>query len=144
MLFVHDAIRRRHLLVGIAQDGIIGLDVLGELPVRFRIVDTGREIYDVGEGPDVFTALTERLAFGRSTTGERLRKPGKHHGLALVLREAVDLAIGALECERRGGIPGFQLGLQARRRRRTGLRGRRLLERRAQCDDSASERPSGK
>ena len=77
MLGVDHAVGSRYLFLGIAEDGIVRLDMLGELLVRLGIVDAGGEIDDVGEGPDVVAALTERLAFGRSTTGERFREPGE-------------------------------------------------------------------
>ena len=111
-LRVHDLVRRRGLLVWIAEDWIVGLDVLGELLVRFGIVDAGGKEDDVLEGPDVVAARTERLAFGRSTAGECLRKPGKHDGLALVIRQPVNLAIGALELEGGRNIARFQCWLR--------------------------------
>jgi len=71
--------------------------VLGELLVRLGIVDAGGEIDDVGEGPDVVAALTERLALGRSTTGERFREPGQDDGLAFQRGETVRLPVRTRE-----------------------------------------------
>jgi hypothetical protein len=139
VLFVDHAIGGGRLLVGIAEDGIIGLDVLGELLVRLGIIDTGREVDDVGKGADVVAALTERLALGGSTAGECLGEPGKNEGLALVIRQAVHLAVGALQREGRRHVAGFELGLQRRR----GLRRRGLLESRPESGHPARQRPSG-
>ena len=49
---VDDAVRGRRFLVRVAQDGIVGLDVLGELLVRLGIIDARSKVDDVGEGPD--------------------------------------------------------------------------------------------
>jgi hypothetical protein len=83
---VDDAVRGRRFLVRVAQDGIVGLDVLGELLVRLGIIDARSKVDDVGEGPDGSAALTERPAFRCSATGERLGEPRENHRLALVVR----------------------------------------------------------
>ena len=83
---VDDAVRGRRFLVRVAQDGIVGLDVLGELLVRLGIIDARSKVDDVGEGPDGSAALTERPAFRCSATGERLGEPRENYRLALVVR----------------------------------------------------------
>jgi hypothetical protein len=84
--------------------------VLGELLVRFRIVDADRVVRDV-ELADGIAALTERLAFGRSPAGERFREPGEDDGtLALVIGELMGAAIRARQIERRCQIARLQLG----------------------------------
>jgi hypothetical protein len=117
VLGVDDAVGGGDFLLGIAQDRVIGLDMLGELLVRLGIVDAGGEIRDVRKGPDVFAALTERSAFGRSTTGEGFGEPGEDDRLALVVGQTVHLAVRSLQRERRRGITHFERGDQRRRRR---------------------------
>jgi hypothetical protein len=108
MLGVDYAVGGCDFLLGIGEDRIVGFDVLGELLVRLGIVDAGGEINDVGEGPDVVAALTERLALGRSTTSERFREPGEDNRLALIVGETVRLAVGARKHERRRDVAGFE------------------------------------
>jgi hypothetical protein len=110
MLRVDYAIGGGDFLVGIAEDGIVGYDVLGELLVRLGIVDAGGEVDDVGEGPDVVAALTERLALGRSATSERFGEPGDDDRLSLVVGETMRLAVGSLERERRRDVAGLEDG----------------------------------
>ena len=110
MLGVDYAVGGCDFLFGIAEDGIVRLDMLGELLVRLGIVDAGSEIDDVGEGPDVVAALTERLALGRSATSERFREPGDDDRLPLVVGETMRLAVGSLEREGRRGVAGFEDG----------------------------------
>ncbi len=116
MLCIDHAVGSSYLLLGIAEDGIVRLDMLGELLVRLGIVDAGGEIDDVGEGPDVGAALTERLALGRSTTGERFREPGDDDRLALVVGQTMRLAVGSLEREGRRDVAGFEDRNERRRR----------------------------
>ena len=116
MLGVDDAVGGGDFLLGIAQDGVIGLDMLGEFLVRLGIIDAGREIDDVRKRPDVLAALTERATFGRSTTGERFGEPGEDDRLALVVGQTVHLAVRSLQRERRRGISHFERGDERRRR----------------------------
>jgi hypothetical protein len=116
MLCIDHAVGGRYLFLGVAEDGIVRFDMLGELLVRLGIVDAGGEIDDVGEGPDVVAALTERLALGRSTTGERLREPGDDDCLALVVGQTMRLAVGSLEREGRRDVAGFEDRNERRRR----------------------------
>jgi hypothetical protein len=84
--------------------------VLRELPVLFRGIDAGREVSDV-ELPEGLAALTERLAFGRSTTSERFWKPGKHDGaLAREVGKSIGLTVGPWKIEERGRIADLQFG----------------------------------
>jgi hypothetical protein len=110
VLGIDDAVGGCNLLFRISEDGVVGFDVLGELLVRLGIVDAGGEIDDVGEGPDVVAALTERPAFGRSTTSERFREPGDDDRLALVVGQTMRLAVGTRERERRRDVAGFEDG----------------------------------
>jgi hypothetical protein len=110
MLGVDYAIGGGDFLFRISEDGIVRFDVLGELLVRLGIVDAGGEIDDVGEGPDVVAALTERLALGRSATGERFREPGDDDRLAFVVGQTMRLAVGSLEREGRRDVAGFEDG----------------------------------
>ena len=64
---------------GIGEDGIVGFDVLGELGVRLGVVNADGEVGDV-ERSDGFAALTERLAFRRSSAGEGLWEPRQDDG----------------------------------------------------------------
>ena len=137
-LRVHYAISGRDFFFGIREDGVIGLNVLREFLVGVRIVDACREIRDVLERTQIGAALTERLAFGRSTSGECGREPGKHHGLAFVIRQAMNLAVGPLEREVWRAIANLQNGL----RRRRGLRWRgALLDCSAERHNPAGDRP---
>jgi hypothetical protein len=140
MLGVDDAVGGCDFLFGIGQDGIVGFDVLGELLVRLGIVDAGGEIDDVGEGPDVVAALTERLALGRSTTSERFREPREDDRLALVVGQTMGLAIGSRERECRRDVAG----LEDRDERWWGLRRRRgLPPRHSGRGDPAGQNPPG-
>jgi hypothetical protein len=116
MLGVDYAVGGCDFLFGIGEDGIVRFDVLGELLVRLGIVDAGGEIDDVGEGPDVVAALTERLALGRSATSERFREPGDDDRLPLVVGETMRLAVGTRERERRRDVAGFEDRNERRRR----------------------------
>ena len=98
-----NAVRRGDLLVRVAQDRIVGVERLGELRVGLEIVDADREIRGV-ELPQRRAALTERLALGRSTTGEGFWKPRQYYPMALELRQCVRLAIAAGEGELRSLI----------------------------------------
>jgi hypothetical protein len=105
------AVGLRHLLGRIAQDRIIELEGLGELPVGLRIIDAGGEVLDV-ELADPVPTLTERAALFGSASGERLGKPGEDHGaLAHVVAQAVCLAVGAGEREIRGELPHTRFAL---------------------------------
>ena len=81
------------LLADVAEDWVIGVVFLGEPRVVLEVVDADHVIGDV-EFPKQLAALTERIAFGRSTTGKRFWKPRKHDRLlALGFRQRVSLAI---------------------------------------------------
>ena len=72
---LQDAVSLRRLLVGVAEDRIVQAQRLGEFAIGFGVVDAGSEVGDL-EIPDLRPARTERLAFRRSSAGERLGKPG--------------------------------------------------------------------
>jgi hypothetical protein len=71
-----DAVGGRNILRRVRQNRIVGFDMLGEFLVLLRAVDADREVGDL-ELPDGLTALTERLAFGRSTASEGFGEPGE-------------------------------------------------------------------
>src|SRR5262249_40526121 len=73
---------------GIAEDDEVSLLFFGEGLVVFRRIHADHEIRDV-EVPNQFPALTERVAFGCSSTGEGFGKPGEDDRLALQLRQRV-------------------------------------------------------
>ena len=127
-LLVDYTVRTRDVLLGIRQYDVVRVDARSELLVGFGIVDACSERDDILKRPDTVAALTERLAFSRSSPGESFGEPGKHHGLAFVVRQLVDLAVGALERKLRRLVTNLQFGL-----RNWGLRWsgwRRLGERR--------------
>jgi len=109
LVLIDDSVRRRHFLRRIAQQGIVGAQRLREGLVRLGRVDADREVRDV-EGADGIAALTERLAFRRSATGERFGEPGKDHRLlAFVVGEPVPLAVGPHQGEGRSRIANFEV-----------------------------------
>jgi hypothetical protein len=132
-------VRSGGFLFRIAEDRVVGFDVLCELLVRLGIVDAGSKVDDILEGPKVVAALTERLALGGSASGEGLREPGKNDGLALVIRQPMHLAVGALEREVRRSVACLQCRLRLR-----GRCGRAsLLQGCTECNQTAGERQTG-
>jgi len=95
-------------LVGIRENRVVAREGVCELLVGGSIVGGDGEV-DRVELADRGTALTERLALGGSAAGEGLRKPREDDGLSLELGKIVDLAVGALQLERRRRVPGPQL-----------------------------------
>ena len=75
-----DAVGFCRLFAWIAENGVIELQRLGECLVLLDFITTGREVGDV-ELANLFSAVTQRIALGRSATGEGLREPGDHHRL---------------------------------------------------------------
>ena len=106
------AVSAGRFLGGIAQDRVIQFQRLGKVDVAlgaFGRITTGREVSDV-KFPQLLAVRTERLALGRSTTGERLGIPGDHHGLfASECRELVCFAVTALQGEIRSGIADLEV-----------------------------------
>ena len=96
----HHPISLGRFLGGIAQDRVIQFQRFGKVDVAlgaFGRITTGREVSDV-KFSQILAVRTERLALGRSTTGERLWIPGNHHGLfATECRELVCFAVTALQ-----------------------------------------------
>src|SRR5258708_2872681 len=74
----------RGFLRRVGEDREVGLLLLRERGVVRQGVDADHEIRDV-ERANQLAALTERLAFGGSTTGERLGEPCQHDGFAAQL-----------------------------------------------------------
>ena len=121
-----EARRPEHAVLGgdffrdVAEDWVVRFVHLGELLVVLGCVDANHVVRDVVL-PNQIAALTERLAFGRSTTGERLREPREHDCLlAARLRQRVSLAVRSRRRERGGHVTNLQfhggcLGHRARR-----------------------------
>lgn len=81
-----DAICFGNLLVGVAQQRKIEIQLLCKLDVGFDRITAGAKVSDV-EFTEGFAALTERLAFDSSARRIGLRVPGYDHSrLALELR----------------------------------------------------------
>ena len=81
----------------IAQNRVVELKRLGVLLIGVRRFNAGGEVGDV-KFANILAALTERLAFGRSTTGKRLGKPRQHHGLlSFKIGDLIRLAVAANE-----------------------------------------------
>ena len=92
---VDDSVSLGGFFAGAAEDGIIKAERFGEFLVRFGGVDARGEVRDV-ERFEGLAVLTERLAFGRSASRERLGEPGDHDPfLAVELRQLVGFAVGA-------------------------------------------------
>lgn len=73
----------------VRENRVIRFHVLSEFLVGLRVVDADREVGDVVL-PDGSAALTERLAFGRSSAGEGFWEPREHDGaLAFVIGESM-------------------------------------------------------
>jgi hypothetical protein len=90
---LEDAVGGGDLLPGVAQDRVVQLERLGELLVGLGVVAGRGEVGDV-EFPEGWPARTERLAFGGSATGERLREPGDDDRfLPFELLQRVGLAV---------------------------------------------------
>ena len=101
---LQDAVGARGLLARVAQDRVVQAERLGEFTIGLGIVDARREVDDV-ERPNLLAARTERRAFGRSATGERLREPGKDDRLLpFEVSEPVGLPVRAGKGERRCNI----------------------------------------
>ena len=94
LILVDDAIRGRDLFGGIAQQRIVHAERLRECLVRLWGIDADRKIRHV-ELPNRVAALTERLAFRCSPTGERLGKPSEYDDLlASIIGQPIALAVG--------------------------------------------------
>ena len=97
---------------GVAEDGVVRLNRLGEVDVAVLAVGwvaAGGEVGDV-EFPQLFAVRTERLTLLCSAPGKRLGEPGDHYRLfALEAGELVGVAVAALEREVRGGIADLEV-----------------------------------
>src|SRR5215212_6280440 len=71
-------VRPRHLFARIAENRIRDPQRFSEPGVGVDRIDARRKIADV-QSAQLVVARTERLAFGSSTTSERLREPGQYH-----------------------------------------------------------------
>jgi hypothetical protein len=116
LAFARDPVGARDLSARIAENRVIDAKVLGEPLVRFRCVDTCREIRDI-ETANLVAALTERFALRRSTTCEGFREPREDDDLSpAVVGQAVRPPVGAGQDEVRGLISRLECGTRARRR----------------------------
>lgn len=97
------AIGPRRLVAGIAENGIVKLQVLGKGEVDFGRVDAGGEnrYLELLQG---LGAVTQRLTLFGSAAGVGLGKPGQHHGLASIIAEAVAFAVAAGQIELRSDL----------------------------------------
>jgi hypothetical protein len=103
-----DAVRLCSFFRRIRKDRIIGVDVLGKFLVGFRVVYAHREVGDI-ECANRGAALTERLAFRRSATGERFWEPRQYDSaFAFEISKRVNLAVGAWQAEGGRRITHFQ------------------------------------
>ena len=95
---------------GIAEDRVVELEGFRKFLVGVGVVTTGGKVSDV-ELPNFFATLTERRAFGCSSTGKRLGIPGDYHGLlALEIGERVGFAVASLQGKIRRFIASRQIG----------------------------------
>ena len=102
-----DAVGLCHLPRRITQKRVIHTQGLRIRFVRFLCIDADGKKRDV-ERPDFIPALTERLAFRRSTAAERLDKPDEHYRLlATEISQVIRLAVRSHERERRRRITGL-------------------------------------
>lgn len=96
--------------IGVTQDRIIELERLGKFRIGLEVVAARCEVGDI-EFPDLIATLTERLAFGRSASGEGFRIPGHDHGLlALEVGERIGLAIASFQGEIRSVVANREVG----------------------------------
>lgn len=80
----------------IAQDRVVELQGFCKFCVGFYVVAARSEISHL-KLLNLFAALTERLAFGGSSTGEGLGIPGNyHHLLILVIGKLISFAVTSL------------------------------------------------
>jgi hypothetical protein len=94
LILVDNAVCGRDLFGGVAQHGIVQAERLRERLVRLRLIYADREVRHI-ELPNRIAALTERLAFRGSSSGESLGKPSEHHHLlALVIGQPIGLPVG--------------------------------------------------
>ena len=109
----HHAVSLGRLLRGVAQDGVISLNRLGEAdvaPLAVGGIATGGEVGDI-KLPQLIAVRTERLALGRSAPGKCLGKPGDHHRLfAFVIGELVSFAVAARQRKVWRCVANLQLG----------------------------------
>src|SRR5262249_49579862 len=103
------AVRKGHLLVRVREHREVGVLFLGERLVVGQGVDADHEVRRV-ELPNQSPALTERVAFGRSTGRERLREPRQHDPFALETAQGVGLAVSGLKGEVRRLITDLEFG----------------------------------
>ena len=95
---------------GIAEDRVIKREGFRKFLVGVGVIATCSKVRDV-ELPNFFATLTERLAFGSSTTSKRLWIPGDHDGLlALEIGKRVGLAIASLQGKFGRVIASRQIG----------------------------------
>ena len=106
-----DAVGFGNVLARIAQDRVVHPKRLGKRLVSLFSVNriaTCRKIGHV-KFADFRAALTERLAFGRSATGEGFGEPRQDDRLlSFVIGELVRFAVAPWQFEVRRGIAGFQ------------------------------------
>ena len=75
-----NAVFGSHFPTGVAQNGIVDLQLLSELRVSLHVVTAGCEIFHV-KRTNSFAVLTERNALFSSATGEGFGVPCHYHSL---------------------------------------------------------------
>ena len=84
---------------GVAQDWVIQVQTFSEVSVFLDVVDAGGEVGNI-EFTNEFAALTERLAFFRSATGERFGIPRNYKSFfPFELLRGIGFSIAADQCK---------------------------------------------
>ena len=89
----HHAVSLGGFFRGIAEDGVVRVNRLGEVDVAFAFltvggIAAGGEVGDV-EFPQLFAVRTERLTLLCSAPGKRLGEPRDHHRLFAFVSESL-------------------------------------------------------
>lgn len=104
---VNDTVSFSDAFFRIAQDRVVEIEALGKISILFDGIATSCEVGDV-EFPDLFAALTERLAFGRSAPGKGFGIPSDNNRLPFEFRQFVGFAVAAFEFKIRSGVTLFE------------------------------------
>ena len=94
-VILQHAVLHGNFLSGISKHREIGSFLFRESYVVFKLIYRDHEVGDI-ERPNLSAARTERVAFGRSPTRERLGEPGEHDRFALQLGQCVSVTVGGL------------------------------------------------
>lgn len=98
-IIVYDSVFSCHFLFGITKQRIVEFKFLRKFLVELDRIAASAEVSDI-ELSQGFTTLTERFAFGRSASGERLGIPCNDDGLLIFkVRKLICLAVRSLKFE---------------------------------------------